>query len=253
MTPPSIVSTRSGVVAVVKPAGLPTQAPPGIESVESWLRRRLYGGGAGYLGVPHRLDRAVSGVLLLAATPRAARQLSRQFERREVTKEYAALVEARGGGWPGPAPVEWRDMIEKLPDEARCRIVAAGAAAGREAVTLAACLRRIEAAAGPPRLLLRLEPATGRMHQLRLQAASRGLPIVGDVLYDAAADTLWAGAVAADVREPPLGLHAMRIRYRDPDEGVAVVAEAPLPEHWPAAARVEWPVAAEPGGRDRRS
>lgn len=76
---PTILLERSGVVALAKPFGLATQAPAGFPSVESWLRDRLPVGA--YLGVPHRLDRAVSGVLLMATTPRAARQLSRQFER----------------------------------------------------------------------------------------------------------------------------------------------------------------------------
>lgn len=238
MHPPLVLLERSGVVALAKPAGLPTQAPPGIESVESWLRRRLHGAGAGYLGVPHRLDRAVSGVLLMAATPRAARQLSRQFERREVDKEYAAIVESRGGTWPGPDPVEWRDLVEKVTAEARARIAATGTAAAREAVTRAALVAMLEQAAGPPRLRLRLEPLTGRMHQLRLQAASRGWPIVGDRLYDAAADTTWAGPPPDAAREPPLALHAVRIRYRDPDDGAEVVVEAPLPAYWPAVARL---------------
>jgi len=237
MTEPLILHERSGVVAVLKPAGLPTQAPAGIASVESWLRRRLYGAGRGYLGVPHRLDRAVSGVLLLAATPRAARQLSRQFERREIGKEYVALVESRAGGWRGPEVVEWRDLIEKVADEARARIAADGTPGAREAVTRASCVRPIDTPGGPARLLLRLEPETGRMHQLRLQAASRGLPIVGDRLYDDTADAAWAGPPPDGVREPPLGLHATRIRYRDPDEGVVVVAAAALPAYWPAAAR----------------
>jgi 23S rRNA pseudouridine1911/1915/1917 synthase len=238
MTTPLVLHERSGVVAIAKPAGLPTQAPPGIESVESWLRRRLYGDHAGgYLGVPHRLDRAVSGVVLLAATPRAARQLSRQFERREVGKEYAAIVETRAGAWVGPDPVEWHDLLEKVAAEPRARIAAAGAAAARAAVTRASLVGRLEQADGPPRLQLRLEPLTGRMHQLRLQAASRGWPIVGDLLYDAAADAAWAGPPSSAAREPPLALHAMRIRYRDPDDGREAVAEAPLPAYWPAGVR----------------
>ena len=87
---PTVLLERSGVVAIAKPFGLATQAPAGFPSVESWLRDRLPAGA--YLGVPHRLDRAVSGVLLMATTPRAARQLSRQFERRQVTKTYVAIV-----------------------------------------------------------------------------------------------------------------------------------------------------------------
>ncbi|MFM8292638.1 MAG: RluA family pseudouridine synthase [Planctomycetia bacterium] len=235
MPEPLLLCERSGVVALAKPAGLATQAPPGVPSVESWLRARLHGGdAAGYVGVPHRLDRAVSGVLLMTTTPRAARQLSRQFERREVRKEYVALVEPRGVAWIAAGPVEWRDRIEKVPEAARARLADAASAAGREAVTRAWLAARLPVGGDRGRLLLRLEPLTGRMHQLRLQAAVRGLPIVGDLLYDAGADPCWAGPTDESAREPPIALHAERIRYRDPDDGGEVVAAAPLPAFWPA-------------------
>lgn len=234
MNLPTLLYERSGVLAVAKPAGLATQAPPGIESVEAWVRRLLHGElGRGYVGVPHRLDRAVSGVVLMTATPRAARKLSRQFERREIGKEYRAVVEPRGTDGIEAEPVEWRDFIEKVPDEARARLAAADSPLAREAVTRARLLTVVPTATGGPRLVLRLEPLTGRMHQLRLQAAARGLPIVGDVLYDPAADTRWAGSPDDSLREPPIALHAERIRYTDPDAGDEVVAEAPLPGFWP--------------------
>lgn len=231
MPPPSVIREASGVIAILKPAGLATQAPPGIPSVESWLRQRLHGGDAGgYVGVPHRLDRAVSGVLLMAATPRAARKLSRQFERRQVAKTYLAVVSRRGGAEPpSAAGDEWRDVIEKLPDEARSRLADPTSPAAREAVTVA-CSMRSAAAAPPDALLLRLEPRTGRMHQLRIQASSRGLAIDGDDLYG-------GRPLAGDVVPAPILLHAWRIGYTDPDSGATLTIEAPLPDHWPAWAR----------------
>jgi len=231
MTFPQILREQSGVVAILKPVGLATQAPPGIDSVERWLRSHLGRGDDGYVGVPHRLDRGVSGVVLLAATPRAARKLSRQFERRQVAKTYLAVVEPQ----PGVAPpdcdssVEWRDHLRKVAEEARSELVDEAAAGAREAVTRAH--RQASAAAGAARTLLRLEPLTGRMHQLRIQAASRGLPIVGDELY---------GGPPLDGGDDcgrPILLHAWRIAYDDPDSGDRVEVEAPLPGHWPADAR----------------
>ncbi|MFM1995702.1 MAG: hypothetical protein RLZZ111_89 [Planctomycetota bacterium] len=249
-----VLQEASGVVALWKPAGWPTQAPPGIPSVESWLRDRLSSAGtAGYLGVPHRLDRAVSGVLLLATTPRAARQLSRQFERRQVRKRYLAIVMNAGGDRDvPPAPgtkAVWRDFIEKIPDRAQARLVAADAAGGREAVTE---VQRLTALTNG-QLLLELAPLTGRMHQLRLQAASRGLPIVGDDLYGtpradwpAASD---AEQAEADRRSRPIALHAWQIGYTDPDSREAILIEAPLPTYWPAATRdIEDACAASTGG-----
>jgi len=224
-----VLHEASGVLAVGKPAGLPTQAPAGIESVESRVREWRFGAAAaaavsrrhagGFLGVPHRLDRPVTGVLLLATTPRAARQLSRQFERRQIVKTYLACVAAtRPHGLAVGDTFTWRDVVRKVPDEPRAEIIAAGEHGGREAVTHGRVL-----AVDGVRLRLELVPETGRMHQLRLQAACRGLPVLGDVLYGGPADA--AG-------EPPMrsiALHAWRITFRDPDTAAPVEIECPPP------------------------
>ena len=186
-----VLFDRSGVIAVVKPTGLASQAPPGIVSVESLMRERLFGDAfqadlaagrrrhpGGFLGMPHRLDRAVSGVLLMATTPRAARQLSRQFEQRTIDKAYLAVVTTASQPTTLADPFEWRDLIRKVPDEPRAEIVAGDITGAREAITEGHLLT-----AESDRLLLSLSPRTGRMHQLRLQAAARGMPIVGDTLY----------------------------------------------------------------------
>jgi 23S rRNA pseudouridine1911/1915/1917 synthase len=252
-----VIQESNGVVAVWKPAGLATQAPMGIPSAESWLRRQLHGDNAGgYIGVPHRLDRGVSGVVLFAATPRAARKLSRQFERREIRKTYLAIVacgdvDSETIERMSAEAVTWRDMVEKIADEARTRIVPADEPGGREAVTLA----RLRCRLPSDRLLLELSPVTGRMHQLRLQAAARGLPIVGDDLYGVA-DGAWmkppqmktpqpkppqseAAVVpsADDPRMRPIALHACRISYADPDTRAEVAIEAALPTYWPESIR----------------
>jgi 23S rRNA pseudouridine1911/1915/1917 synthase len=200
--------------------------------VEQWLRDRLGRDASGYLGVPHRLDRAVSGVVLMAATPRAARKLSRQFEGREIAKTYLAVVETGAAAketLPGADAVEWRDLLRKIPEEARSEVVDSQTLAAREAITHASwidCAGRDEG-----KQLLKFMPVTGRMHQLRVQAASRGLPIVGDELYGG--PPLGDG----DERERPILLHAWRIDYADPDSGERISVEAPLPDHWPAWAR----------------
>ena len=231
---PAKLLERSGVVAIAKPSGLATQAPPGLPSVEAWLRGLLPAGA--YLGVPHRLDRAVSGVLLMATTPRAARQLSRQFERRQITKTYVAILAAGAATKPvAGATVEWRDRIAKRLDVAEARVVGADDPAGREAVTIARTLGEV----APGHWLVELAPVTGRMHQLRVQAAVRGMPVVGDTLYGG--PVLGGGPVLehsgpADTRRQPIALHALSIRFRDPDADGEVAVTAALPQHWPAAA-----------------
>jgi 23S rRNA pseudouridine1911/1915/1917 synthase len=232
-----VLASSSGVVAVAKPAGVATQAPAGFPSVEAWARGAItIPPGHGYLGLPHRLDRAVSGVLLLAITPRAARKLSRQFERREVRKTYLALVALPPGGLAAVETIlpggsgDWRDQVAKLPDEPRAVTVSAGSG-GRDAVTLVRSLRTRDVA-GELRLLLELRPLTGRMHQLRLQSAARGMPIVGDALYGGpplADGNLEAG----DPRLAPILLHAWKIAYTDPDSAASVEVTAEPPPYWP--------------------
>lgn len=234
---PDVCHDASGVLGVRKPSGLPTQAPPGIDSVESWLRARL--SARHYLGVPHRLDRAVSGIMVFAVTPRAARQLSRQFARREVVKTYLALglpiaidaeeiVALREAGAVGRV---WNDVIEKVPDEPRARIVdPAHAGGGRLATTRVRLLA--ERVGDHAAALLLMQPETGRMHQLRVQAAARGLPIMGDAVYGGAAGDFQH---AGDARAAPIALHAWRLAYTDPETRLPVELEAPLPGSWPAA------------------
>lgn len=228
---PRICFAASGVVGVIKPSGLPTQAPPGIDSMEQWLRSQVPRGS--YLGVPHRLDRAVSGVMLFAVTPRAARQLSRQFERRQIAKTYLALAQVAEVHRPSAHPAvpltawsEWIDWVAKIPDQPRARIAAVGEPGGRQAETRARQIGTLNGPGGLPITMLQLEPRTGRMHQLRVQAAARGMPIMGDIMYG-----------DGDPQSDAIALHAWRIAFTDPDTKERIEIEAPLPEAWPPACR----------------
>ncbi|MGC4002151.1 MAG: RNA pseudouridine synthase [Pirellulales bacterium] len=122
------------VLALNKPSGLSTQSPPGFDSLERRVRELLatrhVGPGRHYLGVPHRLDRPVSGVILFAPTPRAARKLARQFEKRSIAKTYWAAVQSV----PDPPEGTWRDLMRKIPDEPRAEIVSPNLPDAREAV-----------------------------------------------------------------------------------------------------------------------
>src|SRR5262249_31981837 len=103
-------------LAVAKPAALLTQGvPPGIPTLESmvkaYLKERYHKAGNVYLGIPHRLDRPVSGVVLFARNTKAARRLAEQFQKRQVTKLYWAAVE----GEVQPSAARWEDWLGELP------------------------------------------------------------------------------------------------------------------------------------------
>ena len=123
----------------------------------------------------NRLDSATSGLILAAMTGALAREIKAQFKRRQVRKAYQALV----FGKPRQAAGSWKDMLEVKKQAARIRTVAgAGRLPAESRMTL------IKSGTGTPVVsLLRLEPLTGRSHQLRVQCAKRSLPIVGDQTY----------------------------------------------------------------------
>lgn len=250
-----VVCEDGPLLAVSKPAGLPTQAPPGIPSLESavkaHLKERYQKPGNVYLGVPHRLDRPVSGLVVFARNSKAAARLAEQFAERRVKKVYRAIVE---GHWPDDAGT-LTDRLTKIPDEARVAIATADEADAREAVLSYRVLARGTLA--DPAInatLIDIEPETGRMHQIRIQFASRGFPIVGDARYGATsrwdnARSGWDPGTAAppdddqtlddaiaDADRPGdrIALHALQLTLFHPIRYDVVTLSAPLPSHWPA-------------------
>ncbi len=158
--------------------------------------------------------------MLLASTPRAARQLSRQFERRQIRKTYVAIVQPRRGQSIKAGSFIWQDEIRKVPNEPRVEVVEPGDSQAKLAQTRGRVLVSNKGVH-----LLELHPETGRMHQLRVQAARHGVPIVGDNLY---------GNVSAEdadiIRNRPIALHARSIEYVDPESKQSVTARAAIPD-----------------------
>ncbi|MFV1965435.1 MAG: RluA family pseudouridine synthase [Pirellulaceae bacterium] len=211
-------------LVVCKPGGVLTQAPPGIDSLEvrikKFLKERDEKPGNVYLGVPHRLDRPVSGAIVVARHARAARRISEQFEGRIVEKTYWACVEGRVAEDEGT----WTDTIRKIPAMARAETVAKGHPEGRVAVLHYRVQRRDELGCW-----LSLALVTGRTHQIRVQAASRGHPVWGDEWYGS---RIPFGPQTEDVRERWIALHARRLRFRHPMTRAPVTVTAPLTVHW---------------------
>ncbi|WP_165218995.1 RluA family pseudouridine synthase [Aquisphaera insulae] len=207
-------------LAVWKRPGQFTQgdwAPPGEKTLEQEVRDYLApeDPASAYVGIVHRLDRPVSGVLLWAKTSRAARRLSGQFERRTVEKEYWAIVESS----TAPDQGTWTDWLTRAGVEGIVRAMPEGTAGAREAIT---DYRRGVPSSIPDGLAwLRLWPKTGRTHQLRVQSALRGMPIVGDSHYGASRPFLEG-----------IALHARALRVSHPSLHAPLVLTAPLPESW---------------------
>lgn len=216
-------------LVVSKPGGILTQSPPGIDSLEirvkEWIRSQADHEGRAYLGLPHRIDRPASGALLLARTRRAAQRLCQQFEDRTVEKTYWALV----AGHVTPEAGTWRDSIRKVPDEARAELVSSDHPDGKAAVLHYQVLDRPVRSDWPDVSWLSITLETGRTHQIRVQAASRGFPILGDAQYGSA---IPFGPQTDDPRKRWIALHARRIQFHHPSSHDRVRVSAPLPPWW---------------------
>jgi RluA family pseudouridine synthase len=181
--------------------------------------------------VPHRIDRPASGVIVFAKTLKAAQKISRQFERRWVEKTYFALVE----GSVQPAAGTWTDQLKKTYGKPQSQVVGESDPAGQlavlhyQVVSAHAVLPATDAGQSVPATLLEIRLETGRTHQIRVQCASRGHPLLGDELYGS---KLRFGPWSDDERERLIALHARSLAFRHPQTQQDLVFVAPLPDIW---------------------
>lgn len=204
MTPPvPILYEDNHLLVVEKPVNVPVQADvTGDDDLLSMCRRYIKAAynkpGEAFLALVHRLDRPVGGVMVFARTSKAAARLAAQFKGRTAKKRYAAVVEGR-------PPAEKRLVDYLLKDERThsSAVVPEGTDGAKRAE-----LRYRQLAACGDCALLDIELFTGRPHQIRVQLAHDGLPILGDQRYNPAARPgmqicLWAYALT--LQHPTLG------------------------------------------------
>ncbi|MCH2112911.1 MAG: RluA family pseudouridine synthase [Planctomycetes bacterium] len=204
------------VLAFEKPGGIPVVPDSsGDESLldiaKSWVKVTAQKPGKVFLGVVHRLDRPVSGVVVFGRTSKGAARLSDAWRRGDVQKEYLGLVE---GALP-QSQGEVRQWLWKDRTKNRVHVASANREGAKEAVTR---YRVLWESAG--RSLVSLEPVTGRAHQLRVAMASLGTPLQGDLKYSAQ-DARADGMIA---------LHAARLEFPHPTLGerVSITAAPPM-------------------------
>jgi 23S rRNA pseudouridine1911/1915/1917 synthase len=218
---PTVLLEDGPLLAINKPAGLLTQGVPhGLPTLEGWvkeyLKARYSKPGNVYLGLPHRLDRPVSGAILFAKNSKAAARLAEQFRERTVRKWYLCVT----AGVPTPTSGTLTDWLLKDAERAHVLVVPEGIAQAKR------CQLRYEVlATRQETALVRVELLTGRMHQIRVQFAARGWPIVGDLQYS-------APGVADDARVEQIALHAERLELKHPVRYDAVSIRAPVPAGW---------------------
>lgn len=217
--PPSleVLYEDNHCLAVAKPAGIPSTHFDGTAETldrvaKAYLKERYAKPGNVFLGIVHRLDKPTSGVLLFARTSKAAARLAEQFRDGAVEKVYWGVVEGEVAEQAGTL----EDWLRKDSDAGRVEVVAANAPGAKAAVV------HYHRRAGYGRLtLLELRPQTGRTHQLRVQLASRGHPVVGDFKYGS--EEPFAGGIA---------LHARSLTFLHPIRQEPITLTADLPHTW---------------------
>jgi len=218
--PLEILLEDNHLLAVNKPAGLPTMGVTEdraslVRLARDYIKRKYHKPGNVYLGVVSRLDAAVSGVIVLARTSKAAARLSKQFAARTVHKSYWAIIAAE------IAPPEGRLIDHVVKDEQRQRMVVTspGIAGAQEARLAYRLLRPLSNGLA----LVEVSLETGRKHQVRLQLAARGYPVVGDLKYGSR-EKFGRG----------IALHSRRLQFAHPITKARIELIAPPPSPWQA-------------------
>lgn len=200
------------VIAVVKPAGLLIESDINndrclLEDVRAYLKEKYQKPGNVFVGLIHRLDRNVSGIVVFAKTSKGASRLSAQFREHSIKKIYHALVE----GKVTPLKGTLKNKLEK--DERNMKAYVSEN--GKEAILNYRVIDMIDGNS-----LVEVDLKTGRFHQIRAQFSLIGHPIVGDIKY---------GSSLA-LSNGTLALAATHLEFRKAVGGEEVILEIPIPE-----------------------
>jgi len=213
----NILFEDNHLLAVSKPAGLPTMGVAQGESsllsiAKDYIKHKHNKPGNVYLGVVSRLDSLVTGVVVFARTSKAARRLSEMFRTGEIEKTYHAIV----SGTPEPEQALLDDWLRKNERLRKMEVVNPNVKDAKRAKLAYRVLKRLN-----KRSLLQVDLQTGRKHQIRVQLAHHGFPVLGDKKY-------------GSNRSFPSGiaLHSLRLAFLHPIRKTSVELVAPTPKVW---------------------
>lgn len=205
------------IITALKPAGVLSQsdgsdAPDMLTILKAYIKEEYSKPGEVYLGLVHRLDRPVSGVMVFARTSKAASRLSGQIRNRQVEKIYRCVV---NGVLEGVGRLE--NFISKDPDSNTVTVIDA------EKPGFKASFLDYKALAVREGLTLtEVKLGTGRSHQIRAQMAHAGFPLVGDQKYG-----------KKDNRCKDIALEAYKLSFEHPVKHELLTFEAPVPSGFP--------------------
>ena len=202
------------LIVLSKPAGLLSQGDhSGEDNLVDWLRRYL---GRNYVGLVHRLDRNVSGIMVVAKRSKSARRLTESLQKGDLKRWYQGWVVGRL-----TQQTVWKHYLKKDEKTNRTHVVRDGSA-GQIAILQATPIRE-KNVSGHVLTLVEFELQTGRSHQIRAQCAAEKLPLLGDPKYGKPQTGL------SLISRP--ALHSIRISFPHPmDEKNILSFEDELPE-----------------------
>jgi 23S rRNA pseudouridine1911/1915/1917 synthase len=217
MPPLEILFEDNHCLAIAKPSGVASAHFQGKEqtldrAVKVYLKDKYHKRGHVFLGVVHRLDKPVSGVLLFARTSKAAARLAEQFREGTIEKTYWAVVAGEVSASAGTL----EDWLLKDRETRRVEVVEPRTAQARQAL-----LHFTRRAQHGGLSWIEIRPQTGRTHQLRVQLAHHGHPIFGDVRY-------------GDIHtfDRAIALHARQLTFLHPVRYEPITITAELPRLW---------------------
>ena len=211
-----IIIVNKAVGEIVQ--GDKTGDKPLSDIVADYLKERYHKPGAAFVGVPHRLDRPTSGIVVLAKTSKALERLNDMFRRGDVEKTYWAIV----GNRPAEDEAELTHWLVRNEQQNKSYAYDRERPGAKQAILdyrLLVSLTNYH--------LLEVELKTGRHHQIRCQLAKIGCPIKGDLKY---------GAPRSNP-DGSISLHARRVRFVHPVSHIDIDVTAPVPDNalWQAA------------------
>ncbi|MGV8074174.1 MAG: RluA family pseudouridine synthase [Syntrophobacteraceae bacterium] len=212
------------LLVLYKPAGLLVQGDETreislLDLAKTWIKKKYKKPGLVFLGMAHRIDRPVAGVVLFCRTSKAASRLSEQFRSGAVAKHYLAVVEGRLKKESGRLV----HQIERRRNRSS-RIVPEPMQGSQEARLSYKLLDSFET-----RSLVEIHLETGRHHQIRLQMADLGHPILGDLRYGA----------SAPLPAAQIALLARKLAVVHPIRNEKILFQSPVPEGWPWPIRID--------------
>lgn len=213
-----IIFEDNHILVVVKPVGIPVQADQSgemdfLQQIKEYRKVRENKPGNVYVGLVHRLDQMVGGLMIFAKTSKAASRLSEQIRSRQLIKTYLAIVHEED--LDGGILEDWL-----LKDEASntSRVVQENTAGAKKAILEYKVLEERDGLS-----LVHIHLITGRSHQIRVQFASRNWPLLGDIKY---------GKADAHQKSPALWSHSLAFEHPTTKEKVCFFAPHPKGNYW---------------------